>query len=122
MATAFEDAWNVQQSASSLGFDWPTVEGVLDKLTEEVAEIRESIAGRDRQGAQREVGDLLLATVNACRFLRIDPALALSDATARFSKRFARLESMLHEDGQTIESCSFDELNVLWERAKLHGG
>ena len=122
MATAFEDSWDIQASAASLGFDWPSVDGVLDKLEEEVGEIRQSIKAGDREGAQREVGDLLLATVNTCRLLQIDPASALLEATARFSKRFSMVKSILDVEDRTIESCSFDELNAVWERAKLRVG
>ena len=118
MATAFQDSWDAQAAAASVGFDWPSVDGVLDKLEEEIGEIRACIETNDREGAQREVGDLLLATVNTCRFLEVDPASALSEATARFSKRFSMVKNMLAREERMIESCSFDELNRVWERAK----
>jgi uncharacterized protein YabN with tetrapyrrole methylase and pyrophosphatase domain len=122
MTTAFKESWDIQEAAAKLGFDWPNVEGVLDKLEEEVQEIRESLAENDTDGARNELGDLLLATVNACRFLQIEPATALSQATEKFSHRFETLKNILNQENKSIESCSFDELNLIWERAKHHVG
>ena len=117
---ALRASWELQSAASALGFDWPDVSGVLDKLAEELAEIRTALDAGDPPQAQRELGDLLLAAVNLARFLETDPADELRRANARFSRRFQSVREILERHGRRIETCSLEELDVLWERAKGH--
>ena len=111
----------MQAAASELGFDWPSADGVLDKIAEETGEIREALDAGDLEQARRELGDLLLAAVNLSRFLGIGPSDALSGANERFTRRFARVKAEADLAGMDLRSCSLAELDVLWERAKRHG-
>ena len=102
--------------AARVGFDWPDVSGVLDKVAEEIREIAEA---REDEARQAEFGDLLLALVNAARWLRIDPESALRSANARWAARFRRVERAARRQGRALHELSLDELNVLWEAAKV---
>ena len=117
-----EDAWQrsarIQAEAAAMGFDWPEVGGVLDKLAEELEEIRGALAEKDAAQAKRELGDLLLASVNLARFLGADPTRALAEATLRFENRFAALRAELEKTGATIESCTPGALEGLWRQVK----
>ena len=116
------DPWaysrQIQQDAAALGFDWPSVHGVLDKIEEELGEIRAAIADADRDHAHRELGDLLLATVNLARFLDADPSRALDEATRRFENRFGALRRDVAASGRTLETCTLGELETVWQRVK----
>lgn len=109
----------VQAKASEKGFDWPDSFGVLEKLDEELGEIREALLREDSRHAVRELGDLLLAAVNLARFLKCDASEALADATDRFSRRFAALEQALETAGLRMDQCSLEELDAVWRRIKL---
>tara|TARA_R110001592_G_scaffold196246_3_gene444028 strand:- start:58 stop:513 length:456 start_codon:yes stop_codon:yes gene_type:complete len=108
----------VQSAASAEGFDWEHVDGVLDKVAEELGEIRDALNADDRDHARRELGDLLLISVNLARFLGADPGAELRQATERFATRFSFLKSALSKDEKTIKSCAADELEVYWKRIK----
>ena len=109
-------AQEMQERAASLGYDWPSLEGVLDKVNEEAAEI---IAARDDHERREEFGDLLLVLVNMARKLGIDSEAALRQASAKFAKRFAGVERLAAERGVDLKSMTLDELDVLWQQAKL---
>lgn len=113
-----EQAWRVHSSASALGFDWPDIGGVFDKVREELGEIEHAWAGGDRVHAKREFGDLLFASVNLARFLDADPGAELIEATARFARRFELLKEEIVREGRRIQDCSLAELDVVWERVK----
>ena len=115
---AFAESLEVQGAASQRGFDWPDVSGVLDKVEEEVREIREALAQGDVDHARRELGDLLLITVNLSRFLGQHPGEALHEATQRFLTRFRRLESLLAARSRQVEDCSLEELDAVWNEVK----
>lgn len=116
---AIDHSLEIQAQASSLGFDWPDAVGVLEKIEEEAREIRAALDEQDLAQAQRELGDLLLAAVNLSRFLGIHPALALQQATHRFSARFLALENELQRQGKNIEACSLHELEEVWNHVKI---
>ena len=109
----------IQSEASAQGFDWPDIRGVLDKLAEELAELRKAWEQGQREQACRELGDLLLAAVNAARFLDTDPAHELHRANQRFSERFEAMKKILACEGRRLESCTLDELDAIWEQAKV---
>lgn len=115
---ALKHSWTVQSQASALGFDWPDASGVLDKIEEELNEIREALSRSDTEHAQRELGDLLLASVNLARFLEIPPEVALQEATARFSGRFALLQAELARLGKPLSACTLAELDAVWAEVK----
>jgi len=112
-------ALNVQEAASSEGFDWPDAQGVLDKIAEETEEIRAALAAGDAVHAQKELGDLLLASVNLARFLHILPGQALGDALARFVARYDQVKLRLAEGGKLPGDCSLEELDAIWASVKI---
>ena len=107
-------AQEIQERAASLGYDWPDVEGVIDKLEEEALEL---LAADGEAERHEEFGDLLLVIVNLGRKLGVDAEAALRSANAKFAGRFARVERLAEE--RPLNTMTFDELDVLWDRAKL---
>lgn len=107
-------AEKVQKKARKAGFDWDEVGGALDKLSEEVEELRTAVA----QGSniEEELGDLLFAAVNVSRFVRVDAEEALHAATDKFIRRFARVETLAGD--QPMTEMSLAELDKLWDEAK----
>lgn len=109
----------LQRRAARVGFDWRTLSEVLDKVQEELEEVRDEIdAGAGRERLTHEVGDLLLACSNLARFADIDPEGALREANGRFERRFRRIEVWLAEQGKRPEQSSLEEMEALWRRAK----
>ncbi len=108
----------LQKRAARVGFDWPDAAPVIAKIREELAELEEAMAGRDRAGEAEEYGDLLFACANLGRHLGVDPEQALRDANAKFERRFRGLEAVLAEAGQHPEHCDFDTLEAAYQRAK----
>jgi tetrapyrrole methylase family protein / MazG family protein len=106
-------AQEIQERAASLGYDWPDVEGVIDKLEEEALEL---LAADGEAARREEFGDLLLVMVNLGRKLGVDAEAALRSANAKFAGRFARVERLA--DDRPLSGMTFDELDVLWARAK----
>ncbi len=113
---ALSRAEKLQKKAARVGFDWPTIDGVFDKISEEIDEIRQAI--KDNEGDQRigeEVGDLLFSVVNLSRHLSHDPETVLRFANNKFQKRFNDLEENAE---QPLQSLDLDQLEALWQRAK----
>ena len=110
-------AVKLQARAARVGFDWPSVDNVYDKITEEVAEFRG--APDDRKA--EEYGDLLFAMANVARHLGIDPEAALRATNAKFERRFAHIEERLAEHGKTPKESDLDEMDSLWDEAKRLG-
>ena len=108
----------LQKKAARVGFDWPDVEPVYEKLTEEIGEIREAVEKNDADGIEAEIGDLLFSAVNLARKLGVDAETALAGANKRFSSRFRYIEQTLLADGRAFEGTSLEELDKLWEQAK----
>lgn len=115
---ALQRAWKIQEEAAAVGFDWPDITGVLDKIEEEVNEMREALSRNDLNHARRELGDVLLASVNAARFLKIAPEAILAQATNRFLARFQAVENVFAQEGRDMKSCSLGELDAVWNRVK----
>jgi MazG family protein len=117
-------ATQIQEKASHVGFDWDGAAGVLDKLDEEVRELKEAITrrkapdGRHDQAVEDELGDLLFTVVNLSRHLSVDADRGLSRTNARFKARFAHMENALKEAGAPINGRTLAEWDVLWEKAK----
>ena len=112
---ALSRANRVGQKVAAVGFDWPDVHGVLAKVDEELGELREAIESRESPKIEDELGDLLLSVASLARHLGIDPERALSLANRKFESRYRRLEAALPAD----RSATSDELEALWQRAKL---
>ncbi len=115
---AWATAWKVQCDAAALGFDWPHIEGVLEKLFEEVDEIRQALAEGDPMHARSELGDVLFSVINLARFLDADGPAELKRSTERFQARFQRLNEAVLQSGRSIEQCSLEELDAVWEQVK----
>jgi uncharacterized protein YabN with tetrapyrrole methylase and pyrophosphatase domain len=105
----------MQERAAALGYDWPDVEGVLDKVTEELGELARA---RDAGEREEEYGDLLLVVVNVARKLGIESEAALRAANEKFRNRFRRVERMVAERGVAIRDLDFAALDDLWDAAK----
>ena len=106
------------EKAASVGFDWPSLDGVRAKVDEESRELDEAIAADSAVAQREEVGDLLFALVNLCRHLRVDPEDALGAATDKFHRRFCAVEEDLRSRGQAMSETSLEELERHWQRAK----
>ncbi|MCF6285153.1 MAG: hypothetical protein L3K26_08180 [Candidatus Hydrogenedentes bacterium] len=115
---ALSYSFRVQAAISAQGFDWDHVDGVLEKVEEELGEIRAALADKDEEHARRELGDLLLITVNLARFLGADPGTELRRATQRFELRFSRMKKALVADGKSVETCSLNALEGYWQGVK----
>ena len=115
---ALHRAHKMQKKAARVGFDWPSVEGVLGKIEEELAEVKHALADGQAQAAAEEIGDLLFAVVNLSRVQNRVAEDLLHDAVKKFEKRFMHMEDSLRQDGRRLEECSLAELDVLWEQAK----
>lgn len=119
VARALPALWRaekVQKKARKAGFDWPDVSGALDKLSEELEELKTAAA--DGTNVEEELGDLLFSAVNAARFLKVDPEDALNGATDKFIGRFRKVEAQAAAQGKAMEDMGLEELDALWERAK----
>lgn len=115
---AVKASWIIQEDAAALGFDWPDITGVFDKVREEVGEIESAWNEPDREHARRELGDLLFATVNLARFLEADPYAELHRTNERFNRRFALLKEEVQQQGLVMRNCTLEELDRVWERVK----
>jgi tetrapyrrole methylase family protein/MazG family protein len=105
----------VQERASRVGFDWENVQGVLAKVSEELAEIEQATSQAEREA---EVGDLLFSVVNAARWMGIDAEGALRQANRRFYDRFTGMEVMSRERALDFKQLSLDEKEALWQESK----
>ena len=135
------EAHKLSSRAAQVGFDWPNMEGLFDKLAEETSELRQhlqefpapgprpegrGVAGSGRQTVpenlrerlEEEVGDLFFVLVNIARYLSLDPESALRKTNRKFRSRFQWMEQRLNESGGTLETASMDELESLWQHAK----
>ena len=108
-------AHEIQRRAAWVGFDWEDVDGVIDKLAEEVGEFKQAETEERKAG---EFGDLLFTLANIARRLGIDLEVALRQANKRFYKRFTYMEEVCRQRGVNFGDLSFDEQNALWEEAK----
>jgi MazG family protein len=105
--------------AAEVGFEWPDTQGALDKVAEEIEELRAELKGEPNlQRISNEIGDLLFSLVNVCRYLKLDPETALRHANAKFERRFRYIEGRLQEQGKKPEQVTLEEMDVLWEEGK----
>lgn len=112
------EGFQLTRRAARIGFDWENVEGVLEKINEEIAELRHALASKNPAHAEEEMGDLLFAAVNVARFLQIDPEIALKKANAKFSARFRQMETMAADTGRALADVPREEMEELWNAAK----
>ena len=118
---ALQLAQRVQVRASRVGFDWPDADGIAAKLDEELAEMREAVAGGDAARIEAELGDLLFTLVNLSRFLGVNAEDALRKTVARFGCRFREVERRVSAEGHAIGEATPDEMNAHWDAVKREG-
>jgi nucleoside triphosphate diphosphatase len=112
-------AAKLQRRAARVGFDWPEAAQVLDKIEEEIAELRAELEdGASAERLSDEIGDLLFAAVNLARHLDVDAEAALRQANDKFERRFRAIEQALRARGRRLEDASLDEMEALWQEAK----
>lgn len=118
---ALARAQKIQERAAAVHFDWPEIGGVWQKLHEEEEELRQAVAAGRHEEVERELGDLLFAVVNLARFLGVGAEEALRRSTASFCRRFSYMEQQCRRQGRALEELRPEELDALWEEAKVLG-
>jgi len=111
-------AQRLQDKAAQVGFDWPEITGVFDKIKEEIEELEESLKERNREAVEFELGDLLFTLVNFARFQDINAEDALRKSINKFVSRFHYIEKRLKDLNKTIYNSSLEEMDALWEESK----
>lgn len=117
---ALMEALKLQQSASQVGFDWGEAGPVLDKIEEEIGELRAEIESGHTEKAAGELGDVIFAVANLARHLKTDPEDALRTTNTKFRTRFAQVEAGLLKQGKTPKDATLEEMEALWQMAKQH--
>ncbi len=129
---ALAEAFQLSRRAANVGFDWKDLDGVADKIEEELGELRRAARRAGKRGKRRgrarhaidhrkveeEAGDLLFAAANVARFLGLDPEIALKKANRKFERRFRHIEQQAERKGRRLEELQLEELDKLWNRAK----
>jgi tetrapyrrole methylase family protein / MazG family protein len=115
---SLSQAHQLTQKASRVGFDWPDIAGVLNKLDEEMRELREALFLQNRRKIREEIGDLLFVMANVSRFLHIRPEEALKKTLDKFVSRFHYIEHSLHREGRSFRQSNLIEMDQLWEESK----
>lgn len=130
--SALMQAQDVQKQASKLGFDWEGVAGAVDKLDEEIAELKAELIDKSKDAAEydiskanisdieKELGDCMFALVNVARKLNLDAEAATLTCVHKFKSRFGYIEEQLAAAGKRLEDSDITEMDVLWEAAKQH--
>lgn len=119
---ALSRAAKLQKRASRVGFDWPDISGVLDKIREELDEVQEAVDQGDIPAAQKEYGDLLFASTNLTRFLKLDPESALRGTNRKFEDRFRYIEQQLTERHLNFDDVDLEQMDAWWDEAKALEG
>jgi len=115
---ALHKAQQVQKRAARVGFDWEAVHQVVDKLDEEIAEVKQALAAGKADEIREEIGDLLFAAVNLSRFLGHDAEEVLNGTIAKFVRRFQAIEQRVHEQGRKMTDCTLAEMDAIWDEVK----
>lgn len=117
---ALQKAYRIQQKAAAVGFDWPEIDGVWQKVEEELEELRQAYEASGNQAACiEEMGDLLFAMVNLARFLNCNPEDALREAVEKFSVRFRKVEEHFQAQNCALTDVSLEEMDRIWDAVKL---
>jgi uncharacterized protein YabN with tetrapyrrole methylase and pyrophosphatase domain len=128
---ALQEAHKISSKAAHVGFDWPEVQGLFEKLTEETRELQEHLQGLPatnsgkpqipaelRDHVEGEVGDLFFVLVNIARYLSVDPESALRKTNKKFRRRFNWMEEHLRQHNRTLEQATPQKMEELWQQAK----
>ena len=109
-------AEKLQKKAAKVGFDWENAQGALEKVEEELDEVKRAVAGDG--DPEEEIGDLLFAAVNVARHLKVDPERAMEKTCNKFVRRFAEMERQARQENKVLSDLSLTELDTLWNRSK----
>lgn len=115
---ALDEALKLQKRAAKVGFDWSEAEPILDKVEEEIGELREALRAGNRDSITDELGDLIFALVNIGRHIGADPELALRNTNTKFRRRFNHIETSLKAKNESLEQASLERMEALWQDAK----
>jgi tetrapyrrole methylase family protein/MazG family protein len=115
---ALNRAFRVQEKAAGVGFEWPHIEGVWEKLDEEVREFRAAMNQGDARAREEEFGDFLFSLVNLARYLKINPEDALRNTVEKFIRRFQYIEEKISSRGRSLAEATLEEMDELWEESK----
>jgi ATP diphosphatase len=130
---ALQEAHKISSKAAYVGFDWPNVQGLFEKLSEETQELQEHVQKIPpatsptekprlpeelKERMEDEVGDLFFVLVNIARYLSVDPESALRRTNRKFRRRFGWLEEQLRQQGRTLEEATLEQMEALWQQAK----
>ena len=114
-------AYRISERAARTGFDWPDLNGVVQKVEEEWSEFKSALTKTDKNQIALEFGDLLFTLMNVARFVGVHPETALTASTQKFARRFKKMESVASEKGRKLDSLTMDEMDDLWEAVKKDG-
>ena len=115
---ALTEALKLQERAAKVGFDWSAPEPILDKIEEEIGELRVALAEGDQARVSDELGDLIFAVVNIGRHVKADPEDSLRGTNTKFRRRFSHIEAVLDTEGETLEAASLQRMEEIWQAAK----
>ena len=115
---ALTEALKLQQHAAKVGFDWSDAEPILDKIEEEIGELREALREGRQEKVNDELGDLIFALVNIGRHVKADPEDALRGTNTKFRRRFKFIEDSLQRSNEALEAASLERMEELWQAAK----
>ncbi|SKC91168.1 bifunctional methyltransferase/pyrophosphohydrolase YabN [Maledivibacter halophilus] len=111
-------SYKVQQKAAKVGFDWDDVSGAVEKVDEEIQELKEALSNNIKNEIDEEIGDLLFAVVNVARFFKVRPELALNNTIDKFIMRFKYIEETARANNRKMEEMTLEEMDSLWNEAK----
>ncbi|CDM58191.1 MULTISPECIES: nucleoside triphosphate pyrophosphohydrolase [Rhizobium] len=115
---ALTEALKLQEHAAKVGFDWSAPEPILDKIEEEIGELRAALAEGDQAKVSDELGDLIFAVVNIGRHVKADPEESLRGTNTKFRRRFNHIEAVLDAEGETLAAASLERMEEIWQAAK----
>ena len=115
---ALVKAYRIQDKVSGVGFDWDQKEAVLEKVKEELDELRTEIDAGDSKKMEAELGDVMFSLVNYARFLKVNPENALERTNKKFIKRFNYIEEKANKSQRKVSELSIEEMEILWQEAK----
>ena len=115
---ALTEALKLQERAAKVGFDWSAPEPILDKIEEEIGELRVALKEGDQQKVSDELGDLIFAVANIGRHVNADPEQALRGTNTKFRRRFNYIETTLQAEGETLEAATLERMEEIWQAAK----
>ncbi len=111
-------SYKLTKKVAKVGFDWPDISNIFEKLNEELNELEEALIKKDNQNIEEEIGDVFFMLVNLSRFLNINPEEALIKTNKKFIKRFLYIEKELEKIGKNIENSNLEEMEIYWEQVK----